>query len=238
MPDLDVSERGPTLIAKVQRRDDNEFTSEMISKLSRVVRDARAHPSLRFVRICAVGNVFCGGRERTGSSPEELRAEAERIVALNETLRASPLTIVAEVNGDAAGFGVGLVAASDIAVASTEARFWFPEILGGLAPTVVISWLAHTLSYKAAFDLVTTSEPIDAQRAASWGLITEAVPRNGLEARVNERIEGLAALSAPALREVKEFFAATRGMDPPSAATASINALTVSAIRVESERAR
>jgi methylglutaconyl-CoA hydratase len=238
VPDLDVSERGHTLIAKVQRRDDNEFTSEMISKLSRVVRDARAYRSLRFVRIRAAGNVFCGGRERTGSTPEELRAEAELIVDLNETLRTSPLTIVAEVNGDAAGFGVGLVAASDIAVASMEARFSFPEILGGLAPTVVISWLAQTLPYKLAFDLVTTGEPIDAQRAASWGLITEAVPSHGLEARVDERIEGLAALSTPALREVKEFFAASRGMDAASAAAASINALTVSALRVGSERAR
>lgn len=238
MPDLDVSERGHTLVAKVQRSNDNKFTSEMISELSGVVRDARAHPSLRFVRIRGAGNVFCAGRERAGTTPEELRSEAERIVDLTETLRTSPLTIVAEVNGDAAGFGVGLVAASDIAVASTEARFWFPEILGGLAPTVVISWLAHTLSYKTAFDMVTTSEPMDAQRAASRGLITEAVPRSGLEGRVDERIEGLAALSPSALREVKQFFAAMRGMNAATAATASINALTVSALRVASERPR
>jgi methylglutaconyl-CoA hydratase len=235
VPDLDVRQHGHTLVATIQRGNDNLFTSEMISELARVVRDVRVHPSLLFMRIRAAGDVFCVGRDRSGSSLDELRGEAERIVDLNETLRTSPLTIIAEVNGDAAGFGVGLVAASDIAVASTDARFWFPEILGGLAPSVVIGWLAHTIAYKAAFDLVTTGEPIDAQRAASCGLITEAVPRVSLEARVDERIEILAAMSPPALREVKEFFAATRTMDAATAAAASVNALTVSALRVARE---
>lgn len=236
MGDLDVSQRGNTLIATIQRGNDNLFTSEMISKLARAVREGRADPAIRFVRVRAAGDVFCVGRDRTGSILDELREEAERIVDLNETLRTSPLTIIAEVNGDAAGFGAGLVAACDIAIASTDARFWFPEVLSGLAPSVVIGWLVHTIDYKAAFDLVTTGEPMDAQRAESCGLITEAVPKATVEARVDERIEILSSMSPPGLREIKEFFAATRPMDAPTAAAASVNALTISALRVAGER--
>jgi methylglutaconyl-CoA hydratase len=238
VPDLHVSQRGHTLLATIQRGNDNLFSCEMISKLARAVREVRADPALRFVRIRAVGDSFCVGRDRPGSTLYELHEEAEYIVDLNETLRTSPLTIIAEVNGDAAGFGVGLVAACDIAVASTDARFWFPEILSGLAPSVVIGWLVHTMDYKAAFDLVTTGETMDAQRAQSSGLITEAVPPVILEARVNERIEILSSMSPPALREIKEFFAATRPMDAPTAAAASVNALAISAFRVAGERSK
>jgi methylglutaconyl-CoA hydratase len=236
VPDLDVHQRGHTLVATISRGNGNRFTLEMISELARVVGDVRSHPGLRFVRIRAMGDSFCVGRDRPGSTLDELRDEAERIVALNESLRTSPLTIIAEVNGDAAGFGVGLVAASDIAVASRAARFWFPEIRSGLSPSVVIAWLTNTIGYKAAFDLVSTGEPIDAQRAASCGLITEAVPAASLEARVDERIDALAAMSQPAIREIKEFFVATRAMDGATAAAASVNALTVSALRVARER--
>ena len=212
------------------------FTSAMIRELTEAVDRAETTDALRFVRIRARGDVFCVGRERGGRTAQELRREAAEIVGLNEALRTSPLTIVAEVNGDAAGFGAGIVAASDIAVAALEARLWFPEILAGLAPTVVISWLARAIPYKTAFDMVATGEAIAAEEAVRLGLVTEAVPRDELEPAVDAQIDKLADTDPVALREIKQFFAETRTMSPAAAATASIDALTISALRLVGAR--
>jgi methylglutaconyl-CoA hydratase len=235
MSELDLRRSDHTLVVTVQRGDDNLFTMDMIERLTTTVTEARDDDSLRFVLIRATGAAFCLGRTRDARSPAGLKAEARRIVGLNEALRASPLTIVAEVQGDAAGFGAGVVAACDVAVAARHARFWFPEVRGGLAPTVVISWLARMVPYKTAFGMVSSGEAIGAEEAVRWGLVTEAVPAEGLRQRVSERIERLAEMSPGALREIKEFFAATRTMDPIAASAASVDALALSALRVAAE---
>ncbi len=230
---LEIERIDATLVATVERGEQNSFSGKMIDELADTVIEAASDPSCRFVRLRARGDVFCLARDREGTTPDELRAEAARIVRINETLRTTPLVVVAEVNGDAAGFGCGLVGASDVAVASDGARFWFPEIRMGLAPSVVISWASKVLPPKRAFDMVVTGEPIDAATAAGLGLITEAVPADRLSARVDERIQAMAALHPEGVRDIKRFFARARMLDPASAASASVDALVMSSLRLQ-----
>jgi enoyl-CoA hydratase/carnithine racemase len=187
---------------------------------------------MRFVRLRAEGDTFCLGREKGGATPDELRSMARRIATVNETLRTTTLTVLAEVNGGAAGFGVGLVGASDIAVAAETATFAFPEIKAGFAPAVVISWARFQLPPRLLYDMVSTGDPIDAAGALAAGLVTEIVPRDRLAARVDERLARLEAVDAFALREMKRFLIFTRAMDPATAAQASVDTLVVSGIRV------
>jgi methylglutaconyl-CoA hydratase len=231
---LHVERADHTLIATAEHGDENLFSAEMMDALSEAVEQA-ARDGLRFVRLRSKGPVFCVGRERVGKSPLELRAEAARIVRVNETLRTTPITVIAEVHGDAAGFGAGLVASADIAVAAESARFWFPEILGGLAPSIVISWLSKAVPYKIAYDLVTTADVVEAPQARALGLVTDVVTDDSLEAAVDDRIKRLADMSSGAIKEIKEFFVRIRGLDPQNSATASVEALALSATRNRSE---
>ena len=137
---LRFQQGGPTLTATIDNPPDNIFRAAMIDGLADTIEVAAVDGETRFVRIRAAGEVFCAGRERGGRTVEELRGEASRIVRLSETCRTTPLTVLVEVQGDAAGFGVGLVAAADIAVAAASAQFWFPELSAGLAPTIVMGW--------------------------------------------------------------------------------------------------
>jgi methylglutaconyl-CoA hydratase len=235
---LHVERADHTLIVTAGRGPENLFSREMIDELSDAVGTA-AQDGLRFVRLRSREQAFCVGRERLGRTPLELRAEAAGVVRVNETLQTTPLTVIAEVNGDAAGFGAGLVASADIAVAGATARFWFPEVLGGLAPSIVISWLAKSVPHKVAFDLVTSGDPVDAHRARDLGLVTEVVPDDAVEVAVDERIKRLAEMSSGAIKEIKEFFVRVRSLDPADAATASVETLALSAVRnrADAERA-
>jgi methylglutaconyl-CoA hydratase len=232
---LKVERVDHTLAVTAERGDKNLYSGEMIDALCDAV-DAAGKDGLRFVRLRSKAPVFSVGRERTGKTPLELRSEAARIVRVNETFRSTPLTVLAEVQGDAAGFGAGLVASADVAIASADARFWFPEILGGLAPSIVISWLSKTVPYKVAFDLVTTGEKLDARQAQALGLITEVVEEGAVNAAVQDRIKRLADMNPGAIREIKEFFVRTRNLDPANSAIASVEALALSAVRNRAEK--
>jgi enoyl-CoA hydratase/carnithine racemase len=229
---LAIERREVTLLVTIDHGEENLFSVAMVNQLSREIRAAATEPDLRFVRLRSSGDVFCLGREGASAGAPRpparaVQAVAGAIVALNELLQTTPLVVVAEVQGDAAGFGVGLVGNADLAVAAEGARFSVPEILAGYAPTIVIAWLARTVPRKRAFDMVATGGWVDGETAVRDGLITEVVPGDRLEARVDERIAELAAMDATALRDAKSFIGRTRAMDPASAATASIDALAL-----------
>jgi enoyl-CoA hydratase/carnithine racemase len=223
---------GSTLSATIAAGEGNLFSKEMMDALIDAVTEAGRSEDLRFVRLRAEGSTFCLGRVKGGATPDELRAMARRIGTVNETLRTSPLTVVAEVNGPAAGFGVGMIGASDIAVASSGATFAFPEIKAGFAPAVVISWARFQLPPRLLYDMVSIGEPIDADTAHRAGLVTEVVEPDRLTARVEERLGALEAVDAFALREMKRFLIFTRAMDPATAAQASVDTLVFSGMRV------
>ncbi len=172
---LDTS--GHTLTATIDAGEGNLFTREMMDALIEAIDAAGRADEVRFVRLRAEGDTFCMGRAKGGATPDELRGMARRIATVNETLRTTPLTVLAEVNGSAAGFGVGMIGASDIAVAADGATFAFPEIKAGFAPAVVISWARFMLPPRLLYDMVSTGDAIDAARALEAGLVTEVVAR-------------------------------------------------------------
>lgn len=224
-----------TLVATIERGEGNQFSPEMVRALTEAAAIGAEDPGLRFMRIRARGPAFCLGRDaaRAGAEappPAAVRRMAAGISRLNESLQTSPLVTIAEVHGDAAGFGAGLVGNCDVAVASEAARFSFPEIRAGYAPAIVMSWLPRLVPRRRAFEMVTTGAWVDAATALGDGLVTEVVPPERLGRRVDERIAELSELNPTALRDIKLFLARARGMDPAAAAAASIDALVVSVI--------
>ena len=144
----------------------------------------------------ARGTSFCLGRERSAASSQTLPLEVARLVEVNTCLARTRLVTVASVQGDAAGFGAGLAALADVAVAVATAEFWFPEVGLGLAPTLVLAWLGRMVGRREAFWLTATGEHISAARAQQLGLLNEVVAdEDALDQAVQLRVQAL--LSAP-----------------------------------------
>lgn len=227
---LDFQVAGETLEVVVERGGDNKFTTAMTKALADAVAASTEDQGVRFVRIRARGDVFCLGREQEGASAEELRSVSGRIVRLLEVLRDTPAIIVCEVGGDAAGFGVGLAAASDVAVASSDASFWFPELAAGLAPSVVMSWLVHLVPRKVAFELVVSGRKLPASEALQRGLVTEVAAQGDVSAAVDGWLERMARVDASALRDVKAFLNHAESIDETAAGRAAADLLALGSL--------
>ncbi|WP_197380191.1 enoyl-CoA hydratase/isomerase family protein [Mycolicibacterium mengxianglii] len=151
------------------------------------------------------GDAFCLGRERTAASVDELPGEVDRLVAVNHALRNTRLVSVAKVHGGAAGFGVGLAALSDFAIATSSAKFSFPEVEIGLAPVLVLAWLPQVVGRREAMRLTATGATISASRAVELGLLTEAVPDDQLDSQVTSLVADLRRRSPRVHAEIREF---------------------------------
>ncbi len=185
------------------------------------------------VRFRAAGEVFCLGRDRGGSAPRpRCVREAEALAGLTRSAQRTRVVTVAEVQGDAAGFGVGLISAFDVSVAVRAAQFRFPEVGIGLAPALVLAWLPRVVGRREAFWLTATAEPLGAERAVRLGLLNEVVDdRDLLVKRVDEMVAQLRSRSARVHGDIKDMLRIFGDCGDDQALDVSIDRLVVGSLR-------
>lgn len=231
MSDLTIHpvEDGVVLV-ELDRAPENLFSIELCGRLADLLDDPPE--GAHVVRFRASGDVFCLGRDRGGSTPAEVRAEAEALAGLTRSAQRTRVVTVAEVQGDAAGFGVGLIAAFDVAVAVRDAQFRFPEVGIGLAPALVLAWLPRIVGRREAFWLTATAEPLGAERAASLGLLNSVVDsRDDLVKRVDEMVGQLLSRSARVHGDIKDMLRVFADCGDDQALDVSIDKLVVGSLR-------
>ncbi|MDT0603888.1 p-hydroxycinnamoyl CoA hydratase/lyase [Thalassotalea castellviae] len=112
---------------------------------------------------------------------------------------------IAMVNGWCFGGGYGPLYSCDLAIASLEAKFGLSEINWGILPGGGATKVAtDLLSMRDAMYHAMTGELINAEKAAQWNLINEAVPVEQLKARVTELAEILLQKNPVALKATKD----------------------------------
>jgi methylglutaconyl-CoA hydratase len=184
----------------------NEVTRVMFDAMLAELRKEASKPRARVLRIRARGNDFCTGRERAGRTPAAIRRESGCLIKFKAALRSSPLISVAEVQGNALGFGFGLAIVCDFAIVTEHASLAFPEMRSGLAPVAILSYLGEYALPRFAFPLVLFGEPIDPQRAQQIGLVSQVCSSDRLSAEADALVDRILRLDPSAVRRCKSFF--------------------------------
>jgi methylglutaconyl-CoA hydratase len=208
----------------------NQVSGRMFDAMLRELQREASHPAARVLRIRARGKVFCTGRERAGRDAESIRAEAARIIEVKRILRTSPLISVAEVQGDAFGFGFGLAILCDFALVAEPARLGFPEMHSGLPPAAIMAYLGEYTLPRFAFPLILLGDPISPERALQIGLISKVFPADRLSSEADALVERILALDPSAVRRCKEFFLAAQQKSFDQNCHAALEALTAGSI--------
>jgi methylglutaconyl-CoA hydratase len=133
------------------------------------------------VILCGAGPVFSSGLDLREAADRSLveRSAAAVARALN-LLQTTPLIVISAVQGGAFAGGAGLMAACDIVVAASDAKFGFPEVRRGLLPALICDVLVRKVRESDLRELLLTGEPIDAARAHEVGLVQRVVPAERL----------------------------------------------------------
>jgi enoyl-CoA hydratase/carnithine racemase len=158
----------------------NALSAAMVDGLERTLVGLEDDPSVGAIVLAGRGKAFCAG----GDLKEGLAA-GDGFVAAHEgrgryadLLRAfatSRLPIVAAVEGDAMGGGMGLAAAADVVVAGNDARFGTPELRLGLFPWIIAVVLQRDVPRKRLSELVLTGGRWTAEEAHAAGLVSRVV---------------------------------------------------------------
>ena len=156
----------------------NALSTKLVKQLHQGLREAAADPAVRVVVLGHAGGTFCAGAdlgETSGGDPFDMAvARARELTALLRAIVASPLPVIAAIDGHVRAGGFGLVGACDIAVAGPRSTFALTEARIGVAPAIISLTLLPKMSARAAARYYLTGETFDAGQAAEVGLITMA----------------------------------------------------------------
>src|ERR1700681_4919190 len=224
-----MSERDRDVLTLVLNNVDhgNEVTGAMFDAMLAELRAEAIRPGARVLRLRAGGKVFCTGRERAGRDVATIRHESARLIELKRALRASPLISIAEVQGDAFGFGFGFAIVCDFVLVAEHAALGFPEMRSGLPPAAIMAYLGEYALPRFAFPLVLFGDPIDPQRALQIGLISQVSSADRLVSDADVITERILQLDPVATRRCKEFFQTTQQNSFDQNCRLAIEALTV-----------
>jgi enoyl-CoA hydratase/carnithine racemase len=194
----------------------NAIGPRMTNELLWALEDARAADEVRCIVLTGEGKAFCAGgdfSEMTSGSAESKLAHKGDYADLLLALARSDKPVVARVNGHAMGGGLGLVAASTFAVASTDAKLGTPEIDVGLFPMMIMAVLARHVPRRRLLEMMLLGEKFDAHEAARLGLVNRAVEPAALDAEVKKITDAIATKSPITVRLGLRAFAAQDDMD-------------------------
>ena len=165
------------------------------------------------VLLVSEGSSFCtGGDVRAFAAASDrgayVKALAEAFHGFVTALVECPVPVVAGVPGWAAGAGLSIVCAADLAVAgrSTKVRPAYPGI--GFSPDGGMSWtLPRIVGAGRARQMLLTDQVLDAEAALAAGIVTAVVDDADVAAEAEETARRLAQGPTAALGRIKRLLA-------------------------------
>lgn len=195
----------------------NALGAAMINELLYAIDDASADANVRAVVLTGAGGVFSAGadlQQMSGTNEEGPALEPKGdFVDLLLRFQRLGKPAIARVQGAARGGAVGLIGSCHLAVAAESATLGTPEIRLGLWPMTITAVLQRVMARRPLMRMMLLGEKLPAPEAASAGLVTEVVPDDQLDARVDELSARLARQSPTAVRMGLEACHAHEGED-------------------------
>ncbi len=193
----------------------NALSAGLMAAMQDALDAVAEDKSVKAVVIAGAGPAFCAGhdlremRAAPGRPNDKLAAYQALFTQCSRmmlTITRLPKPVIARVHGMASAAGCQLVAACDLAVASTEARFATPGVNIGLFCSTPMVALSRNVGRKQAMEMLLTGEPVDAKEAERMGLINRAVAPAKLDAATEALARRVASKSPLTVKTGKDGF--------------------------------
>lgn len=188
----------------------NSFTTQLYGEVKDAFRLADADPGVDIIVITGSGRAFGTGGDllevlERMDNPNPLALYAYDDNMPFDTIKRCGKTTIAAINGICVAGGLAVASACDMQIAVRSAVFGAPEARIGIASSMIPSLLLPKISLSKLKYLLYTARSISAVEAEHYGLITEVVEDDALEARVQTLISEIRKTSPNARRLYGEY---------------------------------
>jgi len=185
----------------------NALSRQLVTEFYAGLEAAESDDTVKVVVIRAEGRTFCSGADLSEAATTPMEQGALAIVELQRRIVALSKPVVTRLHGNVRAGGIGIVAASDIAISADDATYALTEVRLALTPAAISLTVLPRMTSRAAALTALTGDKFTGAEAAAMGLVTLAVPEAELDDAVDRVCASLIAGAPQGLRETKALLA-------------------------------
>jgi methylglutaconyl-CoA hydratase len=209
-----LERREPAAVLTLNRAEKrNALSRALVAALGTRVAQVADDPQVRVIVVAANGPAFCAGLDldelnelmKEPDARDRMQHAARQLAAVYRALSTCPKPTIAAVSGPAVAGGAGLVTACDLAIATPQAKFGYPEVRRGIMPAIITPMLLRLVSLRAAKYLLLTGNLIGADDAQRMGIYNSVVPAEQLNDAATRWADDIASGAPAALHATKQW---------------------------------
>jgi len=206
-------------ICRPERR--NAMNRDVAEGMIAALQAAEADADCRVIVLTGAGELaFCAGGDlkagAEGGPFVQDPADPEHFAGkLFGAIQACRKPTIARINGVAVGAGAGIVCACDLAVMADHARIGTPEVKVGLFPMTIVPPMMRVLPRRRLMEMFITGVPLTAEESLRYDLVNYVTDGAGLDDKISELVDQIAAQSPTAIRLGKYACHAMQDMTYP-----------------------
>ena len=190
----------------------NAINPEMRELLWDALQDVKNNPEVRCTIVTGRGRAFSTGHDlvaMANARANEGPSTGDLYVVQSNIWK----PIIAAINSICLAQGCGIALGSDIRVASSEARFGWPQAKRGISSVSGPALLAQVVPRNIAFEILFTGEFIDARRALQLMLVNHVVPPDEVMPKAEEMARKITANAPLSIGAMKDAAVSGAAMD-------------------------
>ena len=184
---LEQDKRGVVTLTLNRPDKHHAFNAEMIAEMTEAAELLKSDEAVRVVVLAAEGSSFCAGgdlmwmKAQYDADRAGKITEATHLAMMLKAFHDLPKPVIARVQGQAFGGGLGLMAVADQVIAVDDARFALTETKLGLIPATIGPFVIAKIGGAKARSVFITGSMMTAEQACHLGLVSHVVSRDGLD---------------------------------------------------------
>ncbi len=189
----------------------NAIDEQTMDELQDVLTNFPVDEGARLAVIRGKGKDFCAGadldwmRTTQGMDEQQLSLQNMKLQKVFELWFDLPVFTIAIIHGNVVGGAIGLVASSDMVVASAETRFRFSEVTLGLVPATIAPFVLQRTRSRFVRNAMLTAMTFRTDKALEHGLVDRVIDYGQEQSIIDDCLEALNKTSAGAVSETKKL---------------------------------
>ena len=208
---IERDERGVATLWLDREDKHNALSGAMIEELADAAAALGADETVRVVILAAKGKSFCAGgdlrwmQDQMAASAEERRAGARKLAMALFALNTLPKPLIARVQGNAFGGGIGMISVADVAIGAQGAKFGLTEVKLGLIPATISPYVLARMGEDKARRVFMSARLFDAEEARALNLLAKVVAPEALDDAVEAEVLPYLSAAPGAVAESKRL---------------------------------
>lgn len=208
---IETDARGVAWLWLERAEKHNALSAQMIRELTQAAEELGADEDVRVVVLAARGKSFCAGGDlrwmqaQMAADAETRRAGARELATMLNVLNELPKPLIARVQGNAFGGGIGMMSVADVALGVPEARFGLTEVKLGLIPATISPYVLARMGEDKARRVFMSARLFGAEEARELNLLARVVPADELDAAVEAEVVPYLSAAPEAVGESKRL---------------------------------